>query len=262
MTEPTPIPPPTAVPIASTPVSTNEEVESAPATQPAHTPRALPGQRTVWNELRWIGGKILSGMEYVGEGVAGVLRLDESHFQYVLDGMDEEDWEIAIAVANKRKREQQHQDDSAVAMSLEEGGSGSGNGGSAPISSNSMMRDINSTGRTGSSGVVGTATDELDSEDEDDIDVDADPAHPNPSPFGLVHHREEHDKYIATHNGDDVTVTDNTIQNIPTGTNANIDTDTNSTANADTNTGTDTSAPENSSAALISDINIEMTTTV
>lgn len=236
MTEPTPVPP-TAVPVAAMPISTNEEVESAPVVPPVRAPRAPRGERTVWNELRWIGGKILSGMEYIGEGVADVLGLDDSHFQYVLDGMDEEDWEIAIAVANKRKREQQQQDDNLVAASIEEGGC-------TPASSDHMIRNHGSS-----------PVDELETDSEDeDIEADADPEHPNPTPFGLVHHREEQDRYAAAHNRDDASDTEVVIPSAEL--NHEI------TPNTTNNIAPPTSTPENSSAALISDVNIEMTSTV
>ena len=31
-------------------------------------------------------------LEYIGEGVAGIIGLDESRFQYVIDSMEEDDW--------------------------------------------------------------------------------------------------------------------------------------------------------------------------
>lgn len=60
-------------------------------------------ESSLWTRMVWMGERILAGMEYVGEGVAGVLGLDESRFQYVLDGMDREDWEQAVATENARR---------------------------------------------------------------------------------------------------------------------------------------------------------------
>jgi len=44
-------------------------------------------------------------MESVGEVVANILGLNESKFQYVLDGMTEEDWKVAREVQAARQRE-------------------------------------------------------------------------------------------------------------------------------------------------------------
>ena len=49
---------------------------------------------------------IFRGMEWVGEGVVSVLGLDNSRFQDVLDGMTEEEMEIARAVQRQREQEE------------------------------------------------------------------------------------------------------------------------------------------------------------
>jgi hypothetical protein len=56
-----------------------------------------------WKRLVWVGEKVLGGMEAVGEVVAGILGLDESRFQYVIDGMDKADWQLAVNCENERR---------------------------------------------------------------------------------------------------------------------------------------------------------------
>lgn len=56
--------------------------------------------------LKWLGLRLLSGMETVGEVVANVLGLNESKFQYVIDSMTEEDWNVAREVQAQRQREE------------------------------------------------------------------------------------------------------------------------------------------------------------
>jgi hypothetical protein len=51
------------------------------------------------------GVKILGVMDYIGETVVGILGLDDSKFQYVMDGMDREDWEKAVAIDRERRLE-------------------------------------------------------------------------------------------------------------------------------------------------------------
>ena len=50
-------------------------------------------------------GRALYYAEFVGEVVAHALGLNESRYQYVIDGMSKEDWEKAKAVDEKRTRE-------------------------------------------------------------------------------------------------------------------------------------------------------------
>lgn len=67
----------------------NETVEKPPPT--TTTDRLL-------SNLTHLAHNIYDGMEYVGEVVAGMLGLDDSKFQDVIDNMTEEDWRIAIQV--------------------------------------------------------------------------------------------------------------------------------------------------------------------
>mmetsp|Transcript_15636 Transcript_15636/g.26063 ORF Transcript_15636/g.26063 Transcript_15636/m.26063 type:complete len:212 (-) Transcript_15636:992-1627(-) len=49
--------------------------------------------------------KVLGVMDYVGETVVGIFGLDDSKFQYVMDGMDKEDWQKAVAIDRERRLE-------------------------------------------------------------------------------------------------------------------------------------------------------------
>jgi len=56
--------------------------------------------------LQWLGRGVLQVMESIGEVVANLLGLNESKFQYVIDGMTEEEWEVARQVQAERLREE------------------------------------------------------------------------------------------------------------------------------------------------------------
>ncbi len=56
----------------------------------------------------WLGSKVADGVDWVGEGVASVIGLDDSRFQDVLDNMTEE--EMAAAEAVNKEREQEYRD--------------------------------------------------------------------------------------------------------------------------------------------------------
>lgn len=88
-----------------------------------NTSTALPDvdPNSAWEKLKWFGGKVVAGMEAVGEVVAGVLGLDESRFQYVIDGMDKEDWQLAVNCENER-REHEHIEGVVTIESLAETG--------------------------------------------------------------------------------------------------------------------------------------------
>ena len=72
-------------------------------TEATNSSSSTTAASSVWSKLKWVGSKVLIGIEYVGETVASVLGLDESRFQYVIDSMEKADWEIAIANENKRR---------------------------------------------------------------------------------------------------------------------------------------------------------------
>ena len=56
--------------------------------------------------LQWLGRGVLQVMESIGEVVANLLGLNESKFQYIIDGMSEEEWEVARQVQAERLREE------------------------------------------------------------------------------------------------------------------------------------------------------------
>ena len=78
------------------------EISSAPAQEEA-VPE--PPKTGFWGFMHVTGTKIINVMDYVGETVVGVLGLDDSKFQYVMDGMDKEDWERAVAIDRERRLE-------------------------------------------------------------------------------------------------------------------------------------------------------------
>lgn len=45
----------------------------------------------------WLFDGILACVEYIGEGVATVMGLNESKYQYVIDSMSENDWYVYLA---------------------------------------------------------------------------------------------------------------------------------------------------------------------
>ncbi len=55
--------------------------------------------------LEWFGKKIFDTVEAIGEGVVSVLGLDDSRYQDVLDGMTEEEMEIAERINREREQE-------------------------------------------------------------------------------------------------------------------------------------------------------------
>ena len=75
----------------------------------------LPGdtsfQAITIRGLQRLGLALLFGAEFVGEMVANVLGLNESKFQYVIDGMSEEDWKVAREVQAQREKEEREQKD-------------------------------------------------------------------------------------------------------------------------------------------------------
>jgi len=53
--------------------------------------------------LRILGSGLYFIAEYIGEQVASLIGLNESKFQYVIDSMSEEDWEVARQVHAQRE---------------------------------------------------------------------------------------------------------------------------------------------------------------
>ena len=64
-----------------------------------------PPKTGVWGFFHRAGARILGVMDYIGESVVEALGLDDSKFQYVIDGMDKEDWEKAVTVDRERRLE-------------------------------------------------------------------------------------------------------------------------------------------------------------
>lgn len=112
-----------------TPAASQRKVSEEPATPipvalvptVAEPMAAVPATRTMWDSMRWLGGKALEGIEYIGETVASIIGLDDSRFQYVIDGMDENDWETARKVDSERKKEEQTEEEAKQAVLAEEG---------------------------------------------------------------------------------------------------------------------------------------------
>lgn len=95
------------VSISTTEVEVSLEMVSADTSELATTTTNIkekPSQK-VARAMSWFGCKVFAGMEWVGEGVVSLLGLDESRFQDVLDGMDEDEMAAARAVNAKRQEE-------------------------------------------------------------------------------------------------------------------------------------------------------------
>lgn len=78
-----------------------EQVPAAPVDFPNRILNAIPEPMT-----RFFS-RVLVVMEYIGETVAGIIGLDESKFQYVIDSMDAEEWRVAEAVHAERLAQEQ-----------------------------------------------------------------------------------------------------------------------------------------------------------
>jgi hypothetical protein len=92
-------PAPTATIAASTAASSSSQ--SVPTGQTTLTAR-------IWSCAKWTGLKIFNTMDAIGEVVCHVLGLDDSRYQYVIDGMDENDWRVAREVQAKKDRAAQN----------------------------------------------------------------------------------------------------------------------------------------------------------
>ena len=83
-----------------------------PATTSSSSQSVLTDQTTlaarIWTCAKWTGLKIFNTMDAIGEVVCHVLGLDDSRYQYVIDGMDENDWRIAREVQAKKDRAAQN----------------------------------------------------------------------------------------------------------------------------------------------------------
>lgn len=64
----------------------------------------------------------MAGLEFVGEVVASAIGIDDSRYQYVIDGMSEEDWKRAHQVNEQRKCEDAMLEEAAASEILEGGG--------------------------------------------------------------------------------------------------------------------------------------------
>ena len=78
------------------PQSTSMEVSSS-STSSSLTSR-------IWTCAQWTGLKVFYTMDYIGEIVCRVLGLDESRYQYVIDGMDDNDWRQAREIQARKDR--------------------------------------------------------------------------------------------------------------------------------------------------------------
>ena len=95
---------------------------SAPSTNPTEDlTTSAPTDSSAWGRIKWVGHKIFLGMEYIGEAVAGVLGLDESRFQYVIDGMNAEDWQAAVDRENQRRAEENITEEVSIKSLTEDG---------------------------------------------------------------------------------------------------------------------------------------------
>lgn len=82
---------------------TSESDTSSQAALSPETSNSANEDNSFLGSIKLFGKKVFSAMEYVGEVVAGVLGIDDSKFQWVMDGMSQEEWEAAQAVAAERQ---------------------------------------------------------------------------------------------------------------------------------------------------------------
>mmetsp|Transcript_18678 Transcript_18678/g.24315 ORF Transcript_18678/g.24315 Transcript_18678/m.24315 type:complete len:122 (-) Transcript_18678:306-671(-) len=54
-------------------------------------PSEIPRWQRGWHISRWAGGRVIHGMEFVGEVLAELIGLNKSTYQWVIDSMDEEE---------------------------------------------------------------------------------------------------------------------------------------------------------------------------
>jgi hypothetical protein len=103
------LPNPTAPPTSTASSSEENAVGTAP-----EQPGTVWGiDRAIWDRARLLCFSVFYTMEYIGETVVSVLGLDESRYQYVMDGMDERDWEVARAVQARKDQAAQQGDNAA-----------------------------------------------------------------------------------------------------------------------------------------------------
>lgn len=103
---------PIDVTTAPTAVSAAVIVTSTAATTSSSPQNGLTDQTSlasrVWSCAKWTGLKIFNTMDAIGEIVCHVLGLDDSRYQYVIDGMDENDWRVAREVQARKDRAAQN----------------------------------------------------------------------------------------------------------------------------------------------------------
>ena len=95
-----------------TPASSAVIVSSTAATASSSPQNGLTDQTSlasrVWSCAKWTGLKIFNTMDAIGEVVCHMLGLDDSRYQYVIDGMDENDWRVAREVQARKDRAAQN----------------------------------------------------------------------------------------------------------------------------------------------------------
>lgn len=103
---------------SSTTTPTNAAAATPSSTIDAPDEPELPAtvwgiDRAIWNRARLLCFSAFYTMEYIGEAVVSALGLDESRYQYVIDGMDERDWEIAREVQARKDKAARQGDNAA-----------------------------------------------------------------------------------------------------------------------------------------------------
>lgn len=80
-------------------------------------PMALLGR------VRWLGGKLFEGIEWVGETVVSVLGLDDSRYQDILDNMTPREMQIAENIHAQREEEYRiYNENTSNSVLVESGG--------------------------------------------------------------------------------------------------------------------------------------------
>mmetsp|Transcript_1564 Transcript_1564/g.1643 ORF Transcript_1564/g.1643 Transcript_1564/m.1643 type:complete len:196 (+) Transcript_1564:136-723(+) len=99
---------------------TSQEIDSSNVLPGGPTESAII-RRDAYSYLIEYGTRIYHGLEYIGEIVADLIGLNESRYQWVIDSMDEKDWEMARAVNVKREQETIRYEEAQAAACLEGG---------------------------------------------------------------------------------------------------------------------------------------------
>eukprot|EP01041_Mallomonas_annulata_P014234 gene14234-30284_t len=106
---------------ADTPVDHSVQPQENSESSAPSTAILPPRNSDTWSSVVYYATKVFHTLEYIGEVVADILGLNDSKYQWVIDGMDEEDWKAAREIQAKRERQNREHDESILTSNLESG---------------------------------------------------------------------------------------------------------------------------------------------